>query len=139
MDTLIQDESLFTTSASLVDSVDKRVLVLLRDGKKLIGVLRSYDQFANLVLQETIERVYIGEAFGDIERGVFIVRGENVVLMGEIDEEIEDLLPLHQLPVGTILAAQKDETERSRRLEKMRHQALHAQGFSVDFVDTDFY
>ncbi|KAJ9074401.1 SM-like, degradation of cytoplasmic mRNAs and positively regulates transcription initiation [Entomophthora muscae] len=76
MDTLIQDESLFTTSASLVDSVDKRVLVLLRDGKKLIGVLRSYDQFANLVLQETIERVYIGEAFGDIERGVFIVRGE---------------------------------------------------------------
>lgn len=35
----------FTTSGSLVDCVDKKMLVVLRDGKKLIGVLRSYDQF----------------------------------------------------------------------------------------------
>lgn len=53
MDALIP----FTTSGSLVDLVDsgsgphgnanaaEKVLVVLRDGKKLIGVLRSYDQF----------------------------------------------------------------------------------------------
>lgn len=35
----------FTTSGSLVDCVDKKMLIVLRDGKKLIGVLRSYDQF----------------------------------------------------------------------------------------------
>lgn len=35
----------FTTSGALVDCVDKKMLVVLRDGKKLIGVLRSYDQF----------------------------------------------------------------------------------------------
>lgn len=38
----------FTTSGSLVDCVDKKMLVMLRDGKKLIGVLRSYDQFGTL-------------------------------------------------------------------------------------------
>ncbi|KAF2425537.1 hypothetical protein EJ08DRAFT_736734 [Tothia fuscella] len=31
----------------------------LRDGRKLIGVLRSWDQFANLVLQDTVERVFV--------------------------------------------------------------------------------
>jgi U6 snRNA-associated Sm-like protein LSm1 len=59
-------------------------MVLLRDGRTLIGYLRSVDQFANLVLHRTIERIHVGKEFGDIERGVFIVRGENVVLLGEI-------------------------------------------------------
>lgn len=103
----------FTTSGALVDCVDKKMLVMLRDGKKLIGVLRSYDQFgkllsfphhhgcsnhvpssANLVLQDTVERVFVGNRYGDIARGVFLVRGENVVLMGEIVSlSIRSLLP----------------------------------------------
>ena len=37
------------------------------------------DQFANLVLHRCIERIHVGQEFGDIPRGVFIVRGENVV------------------------------------------------------------
>lgn len=59
-------------------------MVLLRDGRTLIGFLRSVDQFANLVLHQTIERIHVGKEYGDIPRGVFIVRGENVVLLGEI-------------------------------------------------------
>lgn len=59
-------------------------MVLLRDGRTLIGILRSVDQFANLVLHCTIERIHVGKEYGDISRGVFIVRGENVVLLGEI-------------------------------------------------------
>lgn len=59
-------------------------MVLLRDGRTLIGYLRSVDQFANLVLHRTIERIHVGKEYGDIPRGVLIVRGENVVLLGEI-------------------------------------------------------
>jgi len=33
---------------SLSDTVDKKVLVVLRDGRKMIGVLRSYDQYGAL-------------------------------------------------------------------------------------------
>ena len=29
----------------------------------------------------------MGKCYGDIPRGVFVVRGENVVLLGEIDVE----------------------------------------------------
>lgn len=39
---------------------------------------------ANLVLQDTIERMYAGNLYADIPRGIFLVRGENVLLLGEI-------------------------------------------------------
>ena len=39
---------------------------------------------ANIVLEDTIERIYVGNTFGDIPLGVFLVRGENVVLLGEV-------------------------------------------------------
>uniref|UniRef100_A0A3B4BJ80 U6 snRNA-associated Sm-like protein LSm1 n=1 Tax=Periophthalmus magnuspinnatus TaxID=409849 RepID=A0A3B4BJ80_9GOBI len=71
-------------TASLIDDIDKKHLVLLRDGRTLIGYLRSIDQFANLVFHQTVERIHVGKKFGDIPRGIFIVRGENVVLLGEI-------------------------------------------------------
>lgn len=66
-------------------------MVLLRDGRTLIGFLRSVDQYANLLLQQTVERIHVGKKFGDIPRGVFLVRGENVVLLGEI---VRNLLSL---------------------------------------------
>lgn len=66
----------------------EKLMVLLRDGRTLIGFLRSVDQFANLVLHRTIERIHVGNEYGDIPRGIFIIRGENVVLLGEIVREL---------------------------------------------------
>jgi len=90
------------------------MLVVLRDGRKLHGVLRSYDQFgmstssfspslslshthtksipvfalvdlpANLVLEDTVERIYHGNSYAENWHGLFLIRGENVVLLGEI-------------------------------------------------------
>lgn len=51
------------------------------------NVLDSFSAFcppANLVFHQTVERIHVGKKFGDIPRGIFIVRGENVVLLGEI-------------------------------------------------------
>lgn len=36
---------------AIVEELDKSLMVQLRDGRKVIGVLRSFDQFANLVLE----------------------------------------------------------------------------------------
>ena len=57
-------------TASLLEELDKRLMVLLRDGRTLIGYLRSVDQFANLVLHRCIERIHVGNQFGDIPRCV---------------------------------------------------------------------
>lgn len=34
--------------------------VVLRDGRHLVGVMRSYDQFSNIVLEDTHERHFVG-------------------------------------------------------------------------------
>jgi len=44
---------------------------------------------ANLVLHRTIERIHVGKKYGDIPRGIFVIRGENVVLLGEIVSDIQ--------------------------------------------------
>lgn len=48
---------------------------------------------ANLVLQDTIERIFIEDIYADISRGIFLVRGENVLLLGEIVRSIPPTSP----------------------------------------------
>ncbi|KAL6948917.1 SM-like, degradation of cytoplasmic mRNAs and positively regulates transcription initiation [Hanseniaspora vineae] len=94
---LYLDQYNFTTTAALVGSVDRKIFVLLRDGRNLFGVLRTYDQFANLTLEDTTEIIYVenektGEIiqYGEAELGTFMIRGENVVYLGELDIDKED-------------------------------------------------
>ncbi|KAJ3154529.1 hypothetical protein HDU86_004658 [Geranomyces michiganensis] len=124
-------------SASLVDCIDKKILVILRDGRKLIGWLRSYDQFANLVLQDTVERTYVAGQYGDVYRGIFVIRGENVVLLGEIDKEKEQNLmkQLQNAPIAEVREAQKREQERAKIREKAQKRVLENRGFSVDVLE----
>ncbi|XP_022908838.1 U6 snRNA-associated Sm-like protein LSm1 [Onthophagus taurus] len=128
-------------TAHLLDELDKKLMVLLRDGRTLIGYLRSVDQFANLVLHRTIERIHVGKEYGDIPRGVFIVRGENVVLLGEIDTEKEGELPLSEVSVEDILDAQRKEQEQKQDQQKKIAKALQERGmhFMSDINQEDMY
>lgn len=38
----------------------------------------------NIMLQNTVERLFARQLYADIERGLFLIRGENVMLLGEI-------------------------------------------------------
>ncbi|KAE8619507.1 hypothetical protein XENTR_v10009819 [Xenopus tropicalis] len=111
-------------------------LVLLRDGRTLIGYLRSIDQFANLVLHQTVERIHVGKKYGDIPRGIFVVRGENVVLLGEIDLEKESDTPLLQVSIEEILEDQRVEQQSKNEAEKLKVQALKERGLSIPRADT---
>ena len=71
--------------ASLIEQIDKRVLVLLRDGRSLFGILRSIDQFANLVLHLAVERIYIGNEYGEIDRGVVRMDSAEVLMPRKSD------------------------------------------------------
>ncbi|XP_020297438.1 U6 snRNA-associated Sm-like protein LSm1 [Pseudomyrmex gracilis] len=128
-------------TASLLEELEKKLMVLLRDGRTLIGYLKSVDQFANIVLQKTIERIYVGQEYGDIPRGIFIVRGENVVLLGEIDIEKEKVLPLKKVTVDEILDAQRREQESKQEQKKRMNKALKERGFSYipDLSHDDMY
>jgi len=72
-------------SCSLVDLVDQLVIVQLRDGRKLIGTLISFDQYSNLILHQCIELFICGSIYAESPIGTHIVRGESIVLMGMIN------------------------------------------------------
>lgn len=82
----------FITTAAIVGSVNKKVFVSLRDNRTLFGVLRTFDQFANLVLQDTVERVYLPDSkqYAEKPLGVYLIRGENVIMFGEMNLDTED-------------------------------------------------
>nr|XP_046224254.1 U6 snRNA-associated Sm-like protein LSm1 [Oncorhynchus gorbuscha] len=122
-------------TASLIEDIDKKHLVLLRDGRTLIGFLRSIDQFANLVLQQTVERIHVGKRYGDIPRGIFIVRGENVVLLGEIDLEKESDTSLQQVCIEDILEEQRLQQQSRQEAEKTKHLALKERGLVMPRPD----
>ncbi|KAL9690066.1 hypothetical protein QQ045_010459 [Rhodiola kirilowii] len=108
----------------------KKLLVLLRDGRKLMGLLRSFDQFANAVIDGACERVIVGDLYCDIPLGMYVIRGENVVLIGELDLEKEELPP-HMICVSAeeIKKAQKAENDLMDLKGSMRKR--------MEFLDMD--
>ncbi|GAB1313130.1 hypothetical protein MFIFM68171_03340 [Madurella fahalii] len=131
---------MFTTAAQLLDLTDKKLMVALRDGRKLLGILRSWDQYANLVLQSTKERVFVPPGttpnqprglYADIDRGLFLVRGENVLLLGEIDLNKDDAAPpgydLADAELVQTLAKQRKQQDKAR--EKKKIKKLATEGF----------
>ncbi|KAJ5525700.1 hypothetical protein N7504_003157 [Penicillium tannophilum] len=125
---------MFTTAAQLLDLTDKKLVLVLRDGRKLVGVLRSWDQFANLVLQDTVERIYAGKLYADVPRGIFLVRGENVLLLGEVDLDREDEIPstVTKAPFEEVFELKKQEDNKRKSGDKKRHTELSALGFEPE-------
>ncbi|KAK4984718.1 hypothetical protein LTR66_008400 [Elasticomyces elasticus] len=125
---------MFTTAASLLDLTDKKLMVALRDGKKLIGVMRSFDQFGNIVLQDTIERIFVKDLYADIDRGIFLIRGENILLLGEIDLDKDDYIPppFKKAPVEEVFLLKKRELEETKRTDMVKQRKLAALGFEAE-------
>jgi small nuclear ribonucleoprotein len=61
--------------ALLEKSIDKRISLLLKDNRILEGKLKGYDDYMNMVLEETEERTPEQER----RLGTVILRGNNVV------------------------------------------------------------
>ncbi|KAI9836903.1 MAG: hypothetical protein M1819_001068 [Sarea resinae] len=99
---------MFTTAAQLLDLTD-----------------------TNLVLQDTIERIFVQNLYADIPRGVFLVRGENVLLLGEIDLDKDDYIPapFERAPIEQVFALRKKEQLDRKRTDKARHAELLKLGF----------
>lgn len=77
--------------SSLQGYVDRRVLVVLQDGRVIIGTLAGYDQKSNVVLSDSKERVYsTDEPVEEIPLGLYLVKGDQIVLIGELDLEKDE-------------------------------------------------
>jgi len=90
------------------------------------------------VLQDAIERIFVGDIYGDIYMGIYVIRGENVVLLGEIvqtpfqaraepqdlDKEDEEL-PQRRVSGQEAQEAFNREVEKRKRKERSQNRVLH--------------
>jgi U6 snRNA-associated Sm-like protein LSm8 len=84
---------LVTDWSILISLHAERVLVLTADGRTLTGELLSCDQLTNLVLAKTVERIIRPqddeEESKEVQHGLYLVRGDNVAVVGLVDEELD--------------------------------------------------
>ncbi|KAF7256050.1 hypothetical protein EG68_06929 [Paragonimus skrjabini miyazakii] len=71
-------------SASLFNDMGKNMMVCLRGGRVYIGYLRIIDQFGNIVIHQAFERIHVEKKFCDVPQGILMIRGENIILIGEL-------------------------------------------------------
>jgi U6 snRNA-associated Sm-like protein LSm8 len=68
-------------------------LIITTDGRTLVGILTAFDNNTNVVLSDTIERVIRPvddpEPSSQVEHGLYLIRGDNVVICGQVDEELD--------------------------------------------------
>jgi len=92
--------------SSLQGYVNHKVLVILQDGRVIIGTLAGYDQKSNVVLSDSKERVYsTDEPVEEIPLGLYLVKGDQIVVVGELDlekDESTDLSNIRAEPLPAI-------------------------------------
>ncbi|CAG9772757.1 unnamed protein product [Ceutorhynchus assimilis] len=82
-------------AAGLDSFVNHTVSIITSDGRNFIGTLKGYDQTINLILDESHERVYsTTTGVEQVMLGLHIIRGDNVALVGQVDEDIDNRLNL---------------------------------------------
>ena len=87
--------------------VDRQISVITNDGRNIIGILRGVDQTTNLILEECFERVYsVSSGVEQAVLGLYIIRGDNIAVIGELDEELDkqlDLASIRAPPLKSIM------------------------------------
>lgn len=75
--------------ADLRKFMDLRVDLRLNGERRVAGIMKGYDQFMNIVLDEAIEIKQKGSSQKDVEKrnlGTIVIRGSSVVLWENIDK-----------------------------------------------------
>ena len=82
-------------ASALEPFADKKVAVITGDGRVITGKLKAYDQVINIVLVNTVERVYSHNVgVEEVSLGLYVIRGDNVAVIGELNMDIDDAIDL---------------------------------------------
>jgi len=62
--------------------MDKKLSIKLNANRKVTGILRGFDQFMNLVLEDTIEEV---SSTKHNDLGMVVIRGNSIILLEPLE------------------------------------------------------
>ncbi|EHB03915.1 U6 snRNA-associated Sm-like protein LSm8 [Heterocephalus glaber] len=87
----------------------------------VVGTFKGFDQTINLILDESHERVFSSsQGVEQVVLGLYIVRGDNVAVIGEIDEETDSALDLGNIraePLNSVAHEEKNTEEKRHALD----------------------
>ena len=94
-----QARGAFWAMAAMIEAyLDKVVQVVTNDGRNIVGVLKGFDQTTNVGLEDCNERVFSSTAgVEQVALGLYVVRGDNIAVVGEVDEEADADLVLDEI------------------------------------------
>ncbi|XP_022199631.1 U6 snRNA-associated Sm-like protein LSm8 [Nilaparvata lugens] len=85
-------------ASGLESYVNHTVSIVTSDGRNFVGTLKGFDQTINLILDDSHERVYsMTQGVEQVVLGLHIIRGDNVAIIGEMDDAIDSRLDLSSL------------------------------------------
>ncbi|PSN35871.1 U6 snRNA-associated Sm-like protein LSm8 [Blattella germanica] len=85
-------------ASGLESYVNHTVSIITSDGRNFVGTLKGFDQTINLILDESHERVYsTNQGVEQVVLGLHIIRGDNVAIVGELDENLDSRLDLSSI------------------------------------------
>ena len=92
--------------ASTLETLVSRVIsVVTADGRMIVGTLKGFDQTVNLILDESHERVFSSShGVEQVMLGLYIIRGDNVAVIGEVDETTDAALDLETMKAAPLNA-----------------------------------
>lgn len=83
---------------ALQEWMDKRISVITNDGRNIVGNLKGFDQTVNIILEESHERVFaLNTGVDQVVLGLYIIRGDNIAVIGELDEAKDSMMDLSQI------------------------------------------
>ncbi|XP_070559852.1 U6 snRNA-associated Sm-like protein LSm8 [Ptychodera flava] len=85
-------------ASALEGYINHTVSVVTNDGRMIVGTLKGFDQTINLILDESHERVFSStQGVEQVVLGLYIIRGDNIAVVGEIDDETDNSLDLSNI------------------------------------------
>lgn len=70
-----------------------------------IGTLKGFDQTINCIIDDTHERVYSSTTgVEQVVLGLHIVRGDNIAIIGELDEDVDQRLDLSNIKAEPVMS-----------------------------------
>ncbi|KAJ2081892.1 hypothetical protein H4R24_001988 [Coemansia sp. RSA 988] len=85
--------------------VNQKVLVATNDGRILVGVLCGLDQTTNIIMQKCQERIFSeDEGVEVVDLGLYLIRGDNIAIIGLLNEKDDAELDLENTRAAPLLA-----------------------------------
>ncbi|KAJ1678666.1 hypothetical protein EV182_003585 [Spiromyces aspiralis] len=78
--------------------VGTKVLIITNDGRVIVGTLSGFDYSTNVIVEKCQERIFsTDEPVEVVELGLYLIRGDDISVIGRIDGEKDAALDLEKL------------------------------------------